>query len=82
MRDWERDRLHAEARRRYKEDLRAKEQEADGLARQALGSIDLATLRGQGAQFVLQFTAVVVIIFATVALATQREGRSVEPQVL
>lgn len=67
--DWIRDTLEAEARRRYKEDLQAKEKEADEMANLAMGSIDLATLRGQGPHFVLQFTAVVVIIFATVALA-------------
>jgi hypothetical protein len=67
--DWQRDTLHSEARRRYKDDLHKKELEADRMATQALGSIDLATLRGQGPHFVLQFTAVVVIIFATAALA-------------
>lgn len=66
---WQRSILHVEARRRYKEELQTKQKQADKMASQALGSIDLALLRGQGPHFVLQFTAVVVIIFATVALA-------------
>jgi hypothetical protein len=60
-----------EARRRYHNALgdegNGARKKARDRAEKAL-SVDLAVLRGRGPEFVLEFTAVVVIIFAAVAL--------------
>lgn len=51
----------------YQADLEGKEGTAQDRAEQAL-SVDFSALRGRGPEFVLEFTAVVVIIFAAVIL--------------
>jgi hypothetical protein len=70
MRQWE-DMVRAEAHARYRNDLeraRSRARERAALAT----SVDLAALRGRGAEFVLEFTTVVVIIFAAVVLGVLR----------
>ena len=57
-----------EAHKRYQSDLNAVENTATAQADRALG-VDFSQLRGRGPEFVLEFTAVVVIIFAAVILA-------------
>lgn len=57
-----------EARRRYGQEVDEKRLSAEVKARSVLGQIDLGVLRGRGPQFLLQFTAIVVIILSTVAL--------------
>ena len=64
------DALNNEAMRRYREE----QQQGIASARSEsvstiLDSFDFGSLWGQGPQFVLQFTAVVTIIFAVLALA-------------
>ena len=64
--NWEQ-KVDAEVQRRYQTDLdltRAKAKEKASLAI----DVDLLALRGQGPEFVLEFTTVVVIIFAAVIL--------------
>jgi hypothetical protein len=56
-----------EARTRYERDLGVARAEAIERAGWA-ADVDLAVLRGRGAEFVLEFTTVVVIIFAAVVL--------------
>jgi hypothetical protein len=51
----------------YQEDLKSITETAQEQARQAL-SVDFSALQGRGPEFVLEFTAVVVIIFAAVIL--------------
>lgn len=63
--------LEIEARLRYRRDLDECRKKARERAKDAV-SIDLATLRGRGAEFVLEFTTVVVIIFAAVVLGILR----------
>lgn len=61
-------RVDREARRRYGQEVDDKRFSAEVKARSVLGQIDLGVLRGRGPQFLLQFTAIVVIILSTVAL--------------
>ena len=68
LRSWSEETVHEEARRRRGEDRQRSEGEAKNESSRALGSLDLAALRGKGPEFVLQFTAVVTIIFAVIAL--------------
>ncbi len=56
------------AHQRYEEDLQKAKKEAAGLAKQAMGDADFSAIRGRGPEFMLEFTAVVVIIFAAVIL--------------
>ena len=56
------------AYQRYEEDLEEAKKEAEKLAKQAMGAADFSAIRGRGPEFVLEFTAVVVIIFAAVIL--------------
>lgn len=61
------DEVDAEARKRYQKDL----DDAENLARERAGraiDVDLSALRGRGAEFVLEFTTVVVIIFTAIVL--------------
>jgi len=51
----------------FQDDLKAAEVAAQKQARRAL-TVDFSALRGRGPEFVLEFTAVVVIIFAAVIL--------------
>lgn len=51
----------------YQDDLRAKEFKAKANAEKVLG-VDFSATRGRGPEFVLEFTAVVVIIFSAVIL--------------
>ena len=51
----------------YTQDLKELQKEATDQADRAL-DVDFSTLRGQGPEFVLEFTAVVVVIFAAVIL--------------
>lgn len=51
----------------YQEDIEDAEDKAERSARLAL-NVDFSALRGRGPEFVLEFTAVVVIIFAAVIL--------------
>lgn len=59
--------VEAEAEARYARDLQEARKQAKKNARSAT-NVDLSVLRGRGAEFVLEFTAVVVIIFAAVVL--------------
>jgi hypothetical protein len=56
-----------EATRRYRKELTLGREKAKGRADSAV-SVDLSVLRGRGTEFVLEFTTVVVIIFAAVIL--------------
>lgn len=51
----------------YQEDLESVRQEGREQAKRAI-SVDLSALRGRGPEFVLEFTAIVVIIFAATIL--------------
>jgi hypothetical protein len=53
----------------YQEDLKKVEERAEDQANEALRLTDFSALRGRGPEFVLEFTAVVVIIFAAVILS-------------
>lgn len=70
MREWE-GLVRAEAHARYRRDLDKARERAKQRAALAT-SVDLAALRGRGAEFVLEFTTVVVIIFAAVVLGVLR----------
>ena len=59
------------ARTRYDKDLAQYRKEAAKRAKNAI-SIDFAALRGRGREFVLEFTAIVVIIFSAVVLGILR----------
>ncbi len=59
--------VEAEAMLRYRRDLDKARKEAETQAELA-ADVDLSAMRGRGAEFVLEFTAVVVIIFAAVVL--------------
>jgi hypothetical protein len=63
---WEQE-VDYEARTRYERDLAQARKDAEVRAATA-GDVDLSALRGRGAEFVLEFTTVVVIIFAAVVL--------------
>ncbi|MDF9798140.1 preprotein translocase subunit SecG [Catalinimonas alkaloidigena] len=52
----------------YAKDLNYVKEKAAKRAKRATSEMDLSALRGRGAEFVLEFTAVVVIIFAAVIL--------------
>jgi hypothetical protein len=56
-----------EAKRRYQKDLNEAYANAQKRANRAI-DVDLSVLRGRGAEFVLEFTTVVVIIFAAIIL--------------
>lgn len=60
-----------EATKRYRKDLSASRDKAKERAKSAV-SVDLSVLRGRGTEFVLEFTTVVVIIFAAVILGMLR----------
>ncbi len=60
-----------EASQRYNEELKRIRLQAKDRAQKAI-KIDLSVLRGRGAEFVLEFTTVVVIIFAAIALGILR----------
>ncbi len=59
--------VETEAIRRYRKELSLGREKAKGRADSAV-SVDLSVLRGRGTEFVLEFTTVVVIIFAAVIL--------------
>lgn len=63
--------VNIEATRRYRQELSEGRQKAKEQAGRAV-SVDLSVLRGRGSEFVLEFTTVVVIIFAAVALGVLR----------
>lgn len=56
------------AHQRYEEDLQEVKKQAAAQAERAMGAVDFSAIRGRGPEFVLEFTAVVVIIFAAVIL--------------
>lgn len=56
------------AHQRYDEDIQEAIKQAETLAEKAMGGVDFSAIRGRGPEFVLEFTAVVVIIFAAVIL--------------
>jgi hypothetical protein len=61
---------------KYKEDKAEDRREADKLAGKAIDSTEASLLKGQGPQFVLEFTAIIVIIFSAVILGVlDRLGR-------
>jgi hypothetical protein len=64
--DWRRE-VETEANLRYRKDLALARVQAQKRAELAT-DVDLSVLRGRGAEFVLEFTTVVVIIFAAVVL--------------
>lgn len=63
---WEK-KVDTEATRRHRKELSLGREKAKGRADSAV-SVDLSVLRGRGTEFVLEFTTVVVIIFAAVIL--------------
>ncbi|MGB8645472.1 MAG: hypothetical protein WCF84_09560 [Anaerolineae bacterium] len=63
--------VDGEAKRRYQQNLSEARTKAKERARQAV-SIDLGVLQGRGTEFVLEFTAVVVIIFTAFGLGVLR----------
>ena len=65
-RKWRRQ-IDVEAKRRYQAELVEPRKTAEKRAKRAI-SVDLSVLRGRGPEFVLEFTTVVVIIFAAVSL--------------
>ena len=52
----------------YEKDIEKAKRKAEHRANRLIDDMDLSALRGRGAEFVLEFTAVVVIIFAAVIL--------------
>jgi hypothetical protein len=65
--EWVR-KAQAWAHQRYEEDLEKVKKLAAEQAKRAMGGADFSAIRGRGPEFVLEFTAVVVIIFAAVIL--------------
>ncbi len=59
--------VYNESNRRYNEDLDKATKQADERAKKAI-DVEWGVLRGRGAEFVLEFTAIVVIIFAAMSL--------------
>jgi hypothetical protein len=73
LRTWEAETMEPEARRRYEKELQS--QFASVGNKETIEYFDFASVWGQGPEFVLQFTAVVTIIFAVIALGIlQRLG--------
>ena len=72
LRDWESDTLTQEARRRYREEEQNQLSNAKTGTRE-FDYFDFASLWGLGPEFVLQFTAVVTIIFAVLALGVLKQ---------
>lgn len=68
LRSWEKGVLEKKANGLRSTDIRRCEEQAQTESQKALGVIDLATLRGRGPEFILQFTAVVTIVFVVLAL--------------
>jgi hypothetical protein len=66
-RNWT-DSAHDCARGWYNEDLENIREKARTRAEEAVGRSDFSTFRGRGPEFVLEFTAIVVIIFSAVIL--------------
>lgn len=66
IRDWV-EKTRDGARYCYSQDLEESKKEAEDAADEAL-SVDLSAIRGRGPEFVLEFTAIVIIIFAAVIL--------------
>jgi hypothetical protein len=64
--DWEA-KVEDEALARYRRDQREVSTKAAARADESM-NVDLAVLRGRGAEFVLEFTTIVVLIFAAMAL--------------
>jgi hypothetical protein len=64
--DWEA-KVEDEALARYRNDQREARTKAAARADESM-NVDLAVLRGRGAEFVLEFTTIVVLIFAAIAL--------------
>lgn len=71
--------IHDTAKARYNEDLARQRKEAEKRTDEAVGSTDVAVLRGRGPQFVLEFTALIVILFLAVVLGVL--GRLSEQQI-
>lgn len=67
VRDWENS-LHNEARRLYEQEKQDKQEEAQDRASEVLGGIDFLGIFGRGPEFILHFTALVVIIFSATML--------------
>ena len=57
-----------EANKRFDQDKMKAEKDAEDAADRALGQIDFAALHGRGPEFLLNFTALIVIIFAATVL--------------
>jgi hypothetical protein len=66
IRDWA-EKTREGARYCYSQDLEESKKAAEDAADEAL-SVDLSAIRGRGPEFVLEFTAIVIIIFAAVIL--------------
>jgi len=60
--------IDSEAYKRYDADRKKASKKAKELSKSATGDIDLSALRGRGSAFILEFTALVIIIFASVIL--------------
>lgn len=67
--DWMRQKVYKEAYERYLKERKEAREEAERRADLAT-KIDLGVFRGRGSEFVLEFTTVVVIIFAVIMLGT------------
>lgn len=64
---WE-DEFAAETRRRYQNDLQDRQNKANKRADDAVKNVDFSALQGRGAEFVLGFTTIALIVFAALAL--------------
>jgi len=60
--------VERQARKNYNADLDKARERAKDRAGRVVGGIDLNAIRGRGPEFVLEFTAVVVLVFAVVIL--------------
>jgi hypothetical protein len=68
LRHWAETELEKKAKSLRADDIRRCEEAARDESNRALGVIDLATLRGRGPEFILQFTAIVTIVFVVFSL--------------
>jgi hypothetical protein len=67
LRDWQ-DRIKTTAYSTYQKDLKDDQTKAEANTKSAIDATEASLLRGQGPQFVLEFTALIVIIFLAVVL--------------
>jgi hypothetical protein len=70
LREWADTALENRATSLYDNDVLTREQEARNASQRILGGIDLTILRGVGPEFILQFTAIVTIVFVVLLLGT------------